>query len=324
MKFALLARPRTHAIFDGAVTFAGLPIDWRAVTAPLNWQPLADKPGGGMLSAGFDGGEMSISSFLQAKSRGAPLVALPIFLKRGLVQRCLYCAADSPLRFPEELGGRRVGLVGYASSMAIWVRGVLAEEYSVPRSSIAWFAVTPSLQRTKISPTVLAVPDGFVAEDIKAWEELDGYPHKLDRHECFLLSLLENRQLDAVISFHPGIASSKIRPLVASENDLWSHYQRSGIYPINHLFVLRKELLPQFPDIAEVLMASFKQARTHWREYLRDEEREAMDKEMARLRSDPFAYRLTEGETKTLETFIGYLHEEDLVPKNVSSDQLFL
>jgi 4,5-dihydroxyphthalate decarboxylase len=324
MKFAVLSRPRTQAIFDGEVKFAGLPIDWHPVTAPLNWAPSSDKPGGGMLSRGFDGGEMSISSFIQAKSRGAPLVALPVFLKRGLVQRSLFCAVDSSLRSPEELRGQRVGLVGYASSMALWARGVLNDAYKRPRSSVAWFAVAPSSQRTKILPTVLEIPGDYAADDIEAWEELDGYPHMLDRQECFLLNLLENRDLDAVVSFHPKIASPKIRPLLRAEDDIWSHYQRTGIYPINHIFVLRSELLPQFADIVEILSAGFKEARNRWTAYLRNDEREAAEKEMSRLGWDPFAYRLTEVERRTLERFIAYLDEEGLIPEKISCDDLFI
>ncbi len=324
MKFTVLARPRTQSILDGKVKFAGLPIDWRPVTAPLNWAPSPDNPGGGMLSGGFEGGEMSISSFVQAKSRGAPLLALPVFLKRGLVQRSLFCAVDSSLRSPEELRGKRVGLVGYASSTALWARGVLNEEFKCPRSSVAWFAVAPSSKRTKISPTILEIPSDYAADDIEAWEELDGYPHRLDRQECFLFSLLERGGLDAVVSFHPKIVSPKIRPLVRTEDEFWSHYHRTGIYPINHVFVLRKELLPQFPDITGVLLAGFKEARDHWTQYLHSAERKAMEKEIERLGRDPFAYQLTEIERRTLERFVAYLDEEDFIFEKLSCDELFL
>lgn len=323
MNFALLSRPRTQAILDRKVNFAGLPIAWHSLTAPLNWVPAPEQTGAGMLAGGFDGGEMSIASFVQARSRGAPLLALPVFLKRGLVQRSLFRTIDAPLRFPEQLQGRRVGLVGYGSSMAIWMRGVLAEEYHVPRSSVAWFAVTSSSQTTKISPTVLEIPPDFTAEDVIAWEELDGYPHKLDRKECFVLSLLESGQLDAAVSFHAKIVSAKVAPLVKTEDELWLHYQRTGIYPVNHIFVLRKELLLRFPHLVDALLAGFREARNDWMRYFRDGDRRAMEKEIERLGWDPFAYRLTEVERKTLEAFITYLAEENLISEKLSCDELF-
>jgi 4,5-dihydroxyphthalate decarboxylase len=323
MKFALLSRPRTQAVFDGGVKFAGLPIDWHAVTAPLNWVFSPDKPGGGILSGGFDGGEMSISSFVQARSRGAPLLALPVFLKCGLVQRSLYCATDSPLGSPQDLRGRGVGLVGYTSSMAIWVRGVLAEEYDVPRSSVAWHALTSSSRPTKVSPATLEIPGDFTADKIEAWEELDGYAHALDRPECFLLSLLERRELDAVVSFHAKIAYPKIRQLFRTEDEIWSHFQKTGVYPINHVFVLRKELLTKFPDIGEVLSEGLRHARNLWGDYLPSGERLAAENKMSRLGQDPFAYRLTDTERRSLEKFIDYLDEEGLIPEKIACDDLF-
>lgn len=323
MNLAVLRRPRTLAIFDGKVNFAGLPIQWHAVTAPLNWRPSAGEPGGGALSGGFDGGEMSISSFVQARARGAPLVALPVFLKRGLAQRSLYCRADSSLGSPEDLQGRRVGLVGYTSSMAIWMRGILAEEYDFPRSSVAWHALTSSSRPTKVSPAILEIPGDFTADKIEAREELDGYPHKLDRQECFLFYQLERRELDAVVSFHPNIADPKIRTLFHSEDEIWSHFQKTRVYPINHIFVLRNELLPRFPGIVEILPEGMRQARNLWGEYLPRGERSAAENEMSRLGEDPFAYRLTDVERRTLDKFIDYLDEEGLVPEKIACDELF-
>jgi 4,5-dihydroxyphthalate decarboxylase len=207
--------------------------------------------------------------------------------------------------------------------MAIWVRGVLAEEYDVPRSSVNWLAVTSSSQRTKIAPTVLEIPRDFVPKIIQAWEELDGYPHNLDWNECFLLSLLENRQLDAVVSFHPKIASPRIRPLLTTEDKLWSYHQKTRIYPINHIFVLRKELLPQFPETVAVLEAGFHEARRDWTKYLFEAERQGAEKEMAKLGWDPFAYHLTDVERLTLERFIAYLDEENLISERLSCNELF-
>jgi 4,5-dihydroxyphthalate decarboxylase len=323
MKFALLSRPRTQAVFDGGVKFAGLPIDWHAVTAPLNWVFSPDQPGGGILSGGFDGGEMSISSFVQARSRGAPLLALPVFLKRGLVQRSLFCAVDSPLSSPEQLQGRRVGLVGYASSMAIWMKGILAEEYDVPRSSVAWHALTSSSRPTKVSPATLEIPGDFTADKIEAWEELDGYPHPLDRQECFLFYQLERRKLDAVVSFHPKIADPKIKPLFRTEDEIWSNFQKTGVYPINHIFVLGNELLSRFPGMAEALPEGLRHARNLWGEYLPRGDRLAAENEMSRLGHDPFAYRLTDTERRSLEKFIDYLDEEGLIPEKIACDDLF-
>jgi 4,5-dihydroxyphthalate decarboxylase len=323
MNFAVLSRPRTQAILDGRIKLAGLSIDWRPVPEPLSWVAPSEEPAQGSLSGNFDGGEMSISSFIQAKSRGAPLLALPIFLKRGLAQRSLFCSARSHHQSPGQLIGKRVGLVGYNSSMAVWMKGVLADEYGLSRSAPIWFTLTAT-RSTEANTKLIEIPKEFIGDEIQAWEELDGYAHRLNRRETFLFSLLEQRELDAVISFQTRIASDKLRTVLPAENDFWSHYRSNGVYPINHLFVLHERVFSRFPNIDENLLSAFKAARQLWGDYLPAEKRAAIDEEIEGLGWDPFAYDLGAVEKRTLEAFTGYLVEEKLISQKPAAQSLFL
>ncbi|MDP6559475.1 MAG: hypothetical protein QF619_05050 [Candidatus Binatia bacterium] len=323
MDFALLSRPRSQAILDGRIKPEGLPIRWSPTPNPLGWAlPAVEKER--CLRAGrFVGGEMSISSFIQAKSRGAPLLALPVFLKRGLVQRSLFCSVDSLLNSPDQLTGKRVGLVGYTSSMAAWMRGVLEEEYHLSPSSLQWFTFSPPSKRIQIETKLLEIPKGFSGEGIEAWEELDGYSHSMERREVFLVSLLEKGELDAVVSFQTRVASNRIRPLLPNEDALWSHYRNKRVYPINHIFALHEELFSRYPGIDDLLLSILKEARKLWVDYLPKEKRGVMEKEMELLDWDPFAYRLGEVEIRTLESFIGYLLKEKLISHRIPLQKLF-
>jgi 4,5-dihydroxyphthalate decarboxylase len=323
MNFAVLARPRTQAILDGRVKATGMPIDWRPIPDPLNWVATGENATQGNLSGGFDGGEMSISSFVQAKARGAPLLALPIFLKRGLAQRSLFCAAGSAYRSPAELIGKRIGLVGYHSSMAVWMKGVLADAYGLSRSDPLWCTLTPAPISAEVHTKLVEIPKEFSAAEVQAWEELDGYAHKLNLRESFLLSLLERNELDAVISFQATIAAANVRTLLPAKNDFWSHYRSKGVYPINHLFVLHEHVFNRFPDIGESLLSAFKAARKLWTDYLPAEERGAIEAEIESLGWDPFAYDLGPVEKTTLETFIGYLRDEKLISHKPAVQSLF-
>ncbi len=323
MNIALLSRPRTQAILDGRLKPEGLPIHWFPISDPLGWALPAAEKDRSIASGKFAGGEMSISSFVLAKSQGAPLFALPIFLKRGLVQRSLFCSFDSTLVSPEQLRGKRVGLIYSNSSMATWMRGVLEEEYQLSRSSPQWFTLTPSSQKTHVENRLAEIPGEFMEEEIEVWEELDGYAHKLERRENFLVSLLEKGELDAVVSYKTRIAADKIRPLLPAEDLFWSHYQKRGVYPINHIFVLREEIFREIPKIGEVLLSTFKESRQLWLDYLPDNKRRAMEVEMDRLGWDPFAYQLGEVEKKSLETFINYLQREQKIPRKISLDEIF-
>jgi 4,5-dihydroxyphthalate decarboxylase len=323
MNIALLSRPRTQAILDGRLKPEGLPIHWFPISDPLGWALPAAEKDRSISSGKFAGGEMSISSFIRAKSQGAPLFALPIFLKRGLVQRSLFCSFDSTLVSPEQLRGKRVGLVYSNSSMATWMRGVLEEEYKLSRSSPQWFTLTPSSPRTFVETKLAEIPKEFVGEEIEAWEELDGYAHKLERRELFLISLLEKGELDAVVSYKTRIAANNIRPLLPTEEKFWSHYQKRGVYPINHIFVMQEEVFSKYPNIFSNLLSLFKESHKLWLNYLPEEKRGAMEKEVNRLGWDPFAYHLGEVEKRSLETFIDYLIKEKVIPRKISLDKLF-
>ncbi len=327
MNFALLSRPRTQAILDGRLKLGGLPINWFSISNPLGWALPSEERERSILSGRFVGGEMSVSSFIQAKSKGAPLLALPVFLKRGPVQRSLFCSSDSPFTSPEQLRGKRVGLVGTTSSMAAWTRGVLEEEYQLSRSSPTWFTLTASSANstlgTQLKTKLIEIPREFVGEEIEAWEELDGYSHNLDRREVFLISLLEKGELDAVISFQTRIASNRIRLLLPTEDKIWSHYRKKGVYPINHLFAMHEDIFSQFPDVGEVLLSAFKEARKLWVDYLPKEKWAEMENEVERLGWDPFAYELGKVEKITLETFIGYLLKEKMISRELPFDKMF-
>jgi 4,5-dihydroxyphthalate decarboxylase len=321
MRFALLSRPRTQAILDGKLKLEGLSVRWLTTTDPLGWGLPAHEKHRDIDSGEVDGGEMSISSFVQAKAQGAPILALPIFLKRGLAQRSIFCSVDSPLVSPEQLAGKKVGLVSYKSSTAVWMRGVFQDEYDLSPSSVRWFSLSSSPRMSQ----VLKIPEEFLGKSTQAWEELDGYAHNLDRRETFLLSLLESGELDAVVSFQAKIASHKIRPLLQSEDRFWLHYRQKGVYPINHLFVIRKEILNETASLAETLMSTFQVARSLWVDYLPAGDRDAIKSELEKLGWDPFACRFDAIEKRTLETFVDYLYGERMVTeKPTAGDMIHL
>jgi 4,5-dihydroxyphthalate decarboxylase len=66
----------------------------------------------------FDVAEMSLSSYLIARSRGAEMVAVPVFPTRQLFQTWLAVHADRRLREPGELTGKRLGVAEYQETAA--------------------------------------------------------------------------------------------------------------------------------------------------------------------------------------------------------------
>ncbi len=88
----------------------------------------------------FDAAEMSLSSFLISKSRGAPrFVAIPIFPSRKFRHGDVYIRNDSKIKKPEDLRNVKIGVPEYQITAAVWVRGILQEFYNVPATKVHWF-----------------------------------------------------------------------------------------------------------------------------------------------------------------------------------------
>src|SRR5213594_4888360 len=73
----------------------------------------------------FEIGEMSLSSYLIARSRGLDMVAIPVFPSRRLFHCEVAYHADSGVKEPGDLAGKRIGVAEYQQTAALWTRGVL-------------------------------------------------------------------------------------------------------------------------------------------------------------------------------------------------------
>ena len=83
----------------------------------------------------FDVSELSFSSYLMTLDRGdAEYVALPVFLSRMFRHSAIYVRSDRGIAEPKDLRGREVGVPEYQVTAAVWVRGLLQDEYGVAPS----------------------------------------------------------------------------------------------------------------------------------------------------------------------------------------------
>ena len=87
----------------------------------------------------FEVAEMSMSSFLIAKSQGADMVALPVFPSRRLFQTELSYNIDSGITKPEDLAGKKLGVAEYQQTAALWIRGILEHDFGVSQYKIHWY-----------------------------------------------------------------------------------------------------------------------------------------------------------------------------------------
>jgi 4,5-dihydroxyphthalate decarboxylase len=88
----------------------------------------------------FDVSEMSCSLYFIRKSRGDfPFVALPVFPSRMFRHGFVFVNRDSGIEHPKDLDGKRVGVPEYSQTAAVWIRGILQDEYGVDWRSCQWY-----------------------------------------------------------------------------------------------------------------------------------------------------------------------------------------
>ncbi|MDB5376765.1 MAG: hypothetical protein JWR00_1211 [Rubritepida sp.] len=168
----------------------------------------------------FDASEMAIATFLQAEKHGKPLDLLPVVLSSRLQEGSLLCRADSAIRGPADLAGKRVGVRAYSQTTGLWLRGILQDSHGVKADSIRW--------TTFEDPHVAEVGDPPWAERAPAGAEIG--------------AMLRDGALDAAIFGSDAPRMDWARPVfpdVAAAGRAF--VARHGFVPVNHLMVVRRD-----------------------------------------------------------------------------------
>jgi 4,5-dihydroxyphthalate decarboxylase len=188
----------------------------------------------------FDVCEMAFTTYLCAREHGTPVTALPVFLVRGLHHGAIVRHREATVRDPKELEGTRVGVNrGYTVTTGVWARGILQDEYAVDLDRVTWVPSGDEHVADYRPPAnVTPLPDGRNLAD-----------------------LLESGELAAAVGIpadRPGLA-----PLIDSpEAAAFTALRRDGLYPINHLVVVRDDLLDAHPELAVDIVAAFAEAKS--------------------------------------------------------------
>jgi 4,5-dihydroxyphthalate decarboxylase len=204
----------------------------------------------------FDVSEMAFTTYLCAKAHGKPFTALPVFLVRGFHHGAIVRSATATVRLPKDLEGRRVGVNrGYTVTTGVWVRGILQDEYGVDLSRVTW---------------VLS-GDEHVAEYRPPANVVPVEPGK------DLARLVAADDLAACIGLPPGQPAQPgqpgLEPLIPDAEEAgFDALRQRGLYPINHLIVVRDDLLDAHSDLAADVFAAYARAKRRYVERLRRDE----------------------------------------------------
>jgi 4,5-dihydroxyphthalate decarboxylase len=237
----------------------------------------------------FDVAELALVTYLQARAYGKPLVLMPAVIGAGRHQHhCLVCHVDRPLT-ASQLQGRRVGIRAYAQTTVTWVRGIVSDDYGVNLDGVHW----------------VTAEDGHLAE----FPDPAGVVRDDSGRNAF--ESLVAGDLDAAIIGTDLPDDPRLVPILPQPHQAaqaWA--QRHGLIPINHMVVVREDLCRKRPDIVravyQTLLASKAEA---------DAQRPSDQPDLT-----PFG---VEPNRQALEVLIRYAHEQRLIPRRFSVDEIF-
>ncbi|GAB3056002.1 ABC transporter substrate-binding protein [Intrasporangium mesophilum] len=253
----------------------------------------------------YDVSEMALTTYLTAREHGVPFTALPVFLVRGFHHGAILVRRDGPIASPADLAGGRVGVNrGYTVTTGVWARAVLATEHGIDLDSVTWVRSGDEHVPTFVAPhNVISAP-----------KDVD------------LVDLLVRGELDAVI----GVQADRpdVRPVIRDPHAAAvAALRERGLYPINHLVVVRDDVLAHDPELAVDLVDAFTAAKRQYIGTLRDGVRtSAMDRELSEVMEitggDPLPYGLRPNR-QVLEDMVRQAHLQHILSEPTDLDGLF-
>jgi 4,5-dihydroxyphthalate decarboxylase len=221
----------------------------------------------------FDVSEMALTTYLVAKAHGVPFTAVPAFLVRGFHHGAITVDTRHGITHPKDLEGKKVGVSrGYTVTTGVWARAILAAEYGVDLDSITWvLSGDEHVEAYRPPANVESIPPG---------RELD--------------EMLASGELAAVVGVE--IDSPDAAPLIPDPTEAgFTALQQRGLYPINHLVVVRDDLLAERPELGAQVFDAFARSKQLYVERLRaGEVHDKSDRMYARVLestgADPLPY----------------------------------
>jgi len=315
LSIGITNNPRTWPIIDGTVRADGIDLIPTVLhPSELFWRQLHFSE--------FAVSEMSCSSFIIAVARGdTRFVGLPIFTTRRFFHTSILVRRKAGIETPADLQGKRVGVPEYQQTAALWARGVLQHEFSVaPKDMEFWMERTPEMSHG--SATGFTAPPGVTVHQIPADKsigammlagELDAVLHYLaDRN------LVDRSRAD--LPSHPDFKYLFPDPIAEGVR----FYKKTGLLPINHQTVVRRDIFEKEPWVVLNLIKAFNKANE-----IADAQRVAhVTDHLAAglLLGDPKPRLLHHGvkaNREVIEIIAQYSLEQSLTPRLVKVDELY-
>jgi len=313
LAIALSHYDRHSPFFDGTVSAEGIDLMVLEVGQSNPLRHGADRHERMLQKEEFDICELSLSSYLMAKSRGMPFTAIPIFPRRLFSQSQMWVNVNAGIRSPGDLIGRKVGLSTFQTTLSVLAKGDLQAEYGVAWRDIHWLVA-------KEETLPFRPQEGVKVELIPGGKKIG--------------DMLEQKEIDALMMPHPPQAvlrgSDRVARLFSDPKDEeLKYFRKNGFYPIMHVVAFKDEVLNREPRVARSVMGAFEQAKEACKHYYDDPNwsrlawaRHLFEEERRLLGEDPWPYGVKRNRAN-LERFMGYSLDQGLMEKKMAVEDLF-
>jgi hypothetical protein len=202
----------------------------------------------------YDVSDLGISYFLRTMEfEDRPFLAIPVYTLHMFRQSAIYINTEAGIGKPGDLAGKRIGeLAMYGHDGGVWPKGILSDEFGVKPEQSRWLIGGIDFPLKPIDWVPQPHPQGM--EVVQAGADVD------------LGKLLVKGEIDALISADAPKAYLEGDPRVARLFENYvdverDYFRRTGIVPMMHLIVVKRELAEQQPDVVRAVYQGFNDAK---------------------------------------------------------------
>lgn len=313
LSFAASACDRFAALREGTVVPQGVQLNH--LTMPVEDIFLRQ-----VRRAEFDVAEMSLSSYVLGRDQGDDrFVALPVFPSRYFRHQTMFVRTGAGIGVPADLAGRRVGVPEYQITAGVWQRGILGEHHGLDVDAVTW--VSGGVERAgRTEKITLDLPDRVRLEPAAAGSSLT--------------DLVARGEVDAMFTAHvpAAVGAGLLEPLFPDARSAEQDYFRTtGIFPVMHVLVVRREILERHPWVATSLVEACTDAKSAAEDALRYRSAllvmlpwlaQELEATIDVMGEDYWPYGL-EANRHVLETFLRYSRRQGLAKREWAVEDLF-